>query len=244
MDLPKILVGCPTFDGKEYCLDEFIEGLDSLTYENFDVCLVDTSKKSDYFRKLKKLAEGWNSRKKQKFQVLRQGFSSPEPKQVIVGGRNKLREMVLTNGYDYFLSLEQDVIPPPDFIERLLSRNKDIIAGAYFNFVPELNSLVVLAYFYKNEEDEKAEKTTTLGLHDLFPSRVIEKLRATGVGCILIKKEVLKSIEFRVEANERAFDDWWFCTDAIEKGYSINIDSSMFCKHHYRPWLNENQPKS
>ena len=35
--------------------------------------------------------------------------------------------------YDYFLSLEQDVIPPKDIIEQMLKSEKKIITGVYFN---------------------------------------------------------------------------------------------------------------
>lgn len=239
MQLPKVLVGCPTYDGKEYCLDDYISGLYSLTYGNFDVCIADNSKKSGYFRKLQGIAGEWHGKRNGKFEVIRQGYSSPEPRQRIVEGKNMIREVALDRKYDYFLSLEQDVVAPADFIERLLSRGKDIISGTYFNFVPKLNSLVVLAYCYKSEQDRAEERTSTLGILDLCPGRVIENLRATGVGCILIRREVLEGIKFRFVREKSAFDDWWFCTDAIEKGYSINLDTSMLCKHICRPWLGE-----
>ncbi len=241
---PKILVGCPTYDGKEYCLEEYIEGLYSLSYKNFDICLVDNSKKGGYFRKLKGIAEKWNSEMDGEFNILKQGHNSSEPKKRIVDGRNLIRDLALKKNYDFFLSLEQDVIPPKDFIQRLLERNQKVISGTYFNLVPELNSLVILAYFYRSEEDRLAEKTTTLGIADLAPSRVIENLRATGIGCMLIKNEVLREIEFRFVEGNNAFDDWWFCTDALGKGYSISLDTGMLCKHLYKPWVTEKKIQS
>ena len=45
---PKVLVGCPTYDGKKYCLKEYAEALKKLTYANFDVLIVDNSKESGY----------------------------------------------------------------------------------------------------------------------------------------------------------------------------------------------------
>ena len=50
---PKILVGCPTSDHKEYCLDKYLEGIKALTYPNFDFVLVDNSKEEKYYNKLK-----------------------------------------------------------------------------------------------------------------------------------------------------------------------------------------------
>ena len=37
----------------------------------------------------------------------------PKARDRLVSSRNKIREYALENGYDYFLSLEQDVIPEP-----------------------------------------------------------------------------------------------------------------------------------
>ena len=69
MEKPRVLVGCPTYDGKEYCLKEYIDGLKSLTYDNFEVCIADNSRKSEYFKKIREIAGDWNSERKQKFAV-------------------------------------------------------------------------------------------------------------------------------------------------------------------------------
>ena len=37
MSNPKVLVGCPTFSGKEYCLREYADRVKSLSYDNYDV---------------------------------------------------------------------------------------------------------------------------------------------------------------------------------------------------------------
>lgn len=122
----KVLVGCPTYSGKEYCLKEYIAGINSLLYKNFDVLLVDNSKDESFFKKLVEISENWESKKSQRLFLKRLPFASKEPRNAIVLSRNFLREYVLKNGYDYFLSLEADVIPPVDVIERLLSRGKKL----------------------------------------------------------------------------------------------------------------------
>ena len=236
METKKVLVGCPIYDGKEYCLKEYIEGLKSLTFENFDVCLVDTSKKGDFFKKLLEIASDWEKEKKGKFSVKRIPYISPEPRQRIIEARNMIREIALKENYDYFFSLEADVIAPSDMIERLLLREKEIVSGVYFNLVPQRNSLVILAFEKTGENEHGEVETRTLTLQDIMPSRLIENLYVTGVGCILIKRNVLAKIKFRFDEKFDAFDDWWFCTDAIKEGFSINLDTSMLCKHYYKPW--------
>lgn len=51
----------------------------------------------------------------------------------MVNSRNLLRQKVLDEGYDYFLNLDQDIIPPDDIVERLIKHKKDVVTGIYFN---------------------------------------------------------------------------------------------------------------
>ena len=40
MEGPKVLVGCPTSFHKDYCLKEYVVGLNKLTYKNKDILLI------------------------------------------------------------------------------------------------------------------------------------------------------------------------------------------------------------
>ena len=40
---PKILVACPTFDGKIYCLDRWVDAVRKIDYPNYSMLLVDNS---------------------------------------------------------------------------------------------------------------------------------------------------------------------------------------------------------
>ena len=51
---PRILVGCPTADVKDYCLEKYIKAVKSLTYPNYDVLIVDNSEDNNYLEKIKK----------------------------------------------------------------------------------------------------------------------------------------------------------------------------------------------
>ena len=72
------------------------------------------SKSDSYSDRIKKL--GLAVKRARKFDVARDN---------VIYGRNLLRQMAVKD-YDYFLSLEQDVIPPKDVIERLLKRKKEM----------------------------------------------------------------------------------------------------------------------
>ena len=50
---PKILVGCPTSFHKEYCLNEYAKSVKELSYNNYDILLVDNSSDDNYLDKIK-----------------------------------------------------------------------------------------------------------------------------------------------------------------------------------------------
>ncbi len=53
MKKPKVLVGCPTSNHKEYCLKQYAEAVKKLTYKNYDILLVDNSENDEYLKKIK-----------------------------------------------------------------------------------------------------------------------------------------------------------------------------------------------
>ncbi len=232
MAFPRVLVGCPTSDSKAYCLDEFLKGLKSLSFQNFSVCLVDNSKDESYFGLLKEKAKSFEKFTGKKFEVLRAGSDIEKGRDRIVFCRNILRKKALDEGFDFFFSLEQDVIPPADCIERLLSRSEKIAGCAYLNLMPT-GRIGVVAFRFDSEENRKKALLTPLGLNDVLPSRFFE-VAATGLGALLIHKSVLQKISFRVEDNSTAFDDIFFAKDARENGFKLFLDSGLFCLHLFK----------
>ena len=48
----RVLVGCPTHRCKDYCLEAYAKAVKSLSYNGFDVLLVDNSPTDEYFEKI------------------------------------------------------------------------------------------------------------------------------------------------------------------------------------------------
>ncbi len=238
---PRILVGCPTFEGKKYCLSEFAEGLKNLSYDNFDVLLVDNTKDDNYFNEIKKIG----------LPAVKGEFLEKATDR-IAESRNILKEKVLAGGYDYLFSLEQDVVAPKDAIQKLLSHNKKIITGLYFKYElindkVEMSPLIykaltaeVLKELTQGEhgEDiiEEMKRNETWDSHWRIPMTfeqvekpMLMKIDFCGLGCILIHREVLEKIKFR--ADQRSFDDMHFCEDARNLGYEIWADTEVKCRH-------------
>ncbi len=231
--MKKILVGSPVNKMYDYCIKEYIEALTSLTYENYDLLLVDNSKDNKFFNKIKSM----------KVAVIK-GKYFEEPRDRMIYCRNVLREKAINEKYDFFLNIDQDVIPPKDIIERFLQHKKRVITGIYFN--------------YKNFAPKKLGSREGMRYGKLFPTvwrftnkkEVIRQLReeeltgellqiaSCGSGCLFIHNSVLKKINFHYskkhdipEKNYFVFDDAFFCKDLMELKIPIYADTSMVCKH-------------
>lgn len=218
MKQPKILVGCPTSFHKEYCLDKYVAGVKALTYKNFDILLVDNSKDDVYFKKIKKSG----------LPVVKCPWFDGALDRIIAS-RNVLRQKVLDEGYDYFFSLEQDVVPPPDVLERMIKHDKKMITGVYFahNTLPD-GSMPLIPLVYKLI-DEKTLTMVPIDKQEFENNKLIEVVSA-GLGCLLIHKDILKKVKFRYEG--KVFDDRFFFIDCHHKSFKAFCDTSIKCKHY------------
>lgn len=217
---PKILVGCPTWEGKKYCLKEYVEALRSLTYDNFDVLIVDNSEESSYSKMIDAMG----------FKVIRDKWQA-KARDRLVSSRNKIREYALENGYDYFLSLEQDVIPEPDVIQNLLCHQKKIVSGIVYNNLPVGNKIELMPMAYV-EHPVDPTGLWYLPKQERDKEQLVE-LKACSLSCVLIHKDVLEKIKFRYA---EGFDDMMFSLDSINAGFKIYADTSVVPKHLHGSW--------
>ena len=227
---PKVLVGCPTSDYKSYCLNEYVNSIKNLSYKNYDILLVDNSENDKYFNKIKSLG----------INVIKSKFYE-NARDRIAESRNIIRQYALDNNYDYFFSLEQDVIPPRDIIERLLSHKKDAVCGVYFavNFYKGKNQLMPLVWV---DFDKETKKMFYIDKERLWSNKLIE-VATSGLGCMLIHRRILEKIKFRYDKGDEGFDDMWFCKDLRENGIKLYCDTSLKCKHLIKDWSWKNIKK-
>ncbi len=232
MSPPKVLVGCPTADAYAYCLEEYAARVKELTYPNYDVLIADNSKEDQYEKQLQ--ASG--------LPVIRTPHL-PDVRERVIHARNMIREVLLKNKYDYFLSLEQDVIPPQDVIERLLSHKKPVVSGVYYKEF-------VITYKVKDKPIKTTKQIMPLictllpGMehsdraHLCTPKEVdgdkFFRIRGAGLGCIIIHRSILEHIPFRSDADRGTFDDLCFSNDLYKKSIPMYVDTSVKCKHLIR----------
>ncbi len=223
MQQPKVLIGSPITSLKEYCIQDYIECLKRLTYQNKEILVLDNSPDG---RDLS------NTFKKEGINYIKTPHTG-NVREMLVHDRNYFRQKALKEGFDYWLSLEQDIVCPPNVVERLIANKKQIVSGAYFNFshekddgVPKPDMFVLI-----NPEDKTLGVTRRMFFDELWPSRPI-KVFVTGIGCMLIHRDVLEKLEFHFDPKVSVYDDVWFCKDANQIGITVFLDSRVVCKHN------------
>jgi len=215
---PKILVGCPVSNYHEYCTDEYIDSVNNLTYDNYDVLLVDNSKDNSFYDKIK-----------DRVPVIKTSYLENAYDRVIES-RNILRQKALEGGYDYLLSLEQDVIPPRNVIEKLLSNCKQITTGIYFKPGMYENHREPIALVWVKSKNDQTKAVPVRS--DIINGDNLIKVDLCGLGCVLISHNALEKIKFRYDLKDcPATDDIFFCKDAEKEGFEIYADTSIKCRH-------------
>lgn len=125
---------------------------------------------------------------------------------------------------DYLFFIDSDNAFTPDVLPTLMSYDKDIISGLYFQKKAPYKPVIF------NKESDGHYKIPDL---DITKNELME-VDAVGMGCCLIKREV---IEKMFEKNENWFkhptfgEDISFCECAKENGFKVFVDTNIEVEH-------------
>lgn len=220
----RVLVGSLTSDKKIYCQDDFISLMKSLTYPYKELLIVDNSE----------------DRKNHK-RIIKDGIKSIHVKpnnkkihKVIAESHEEIRKYMLRNNFNYLLHLESDVFPPIDVIQRLLIHDLPIVSAMYMIEFGHHSHLMaqVMETFGKLRETRNLKDGQDLNY-------INGKLKPTfhcGLGCVLIRRDVLENIQFRWEEGATIHPDGHFAFDTDQLGYQKFIDTSILCEHRNTEW--------
>lgn len=224
----KVFIGTPTSDKKNYCLDIWLDRVDSLTYKNKELFIADNSETRDNVKMFAKRGINCEHIRPKNKPVVQYVWESQE----------FLRRYFLKTKATWYLNLESDVIPPTFIIEQLLSHQKAIVAAPYFIGYGENSGLGVIL--------REGIGGDIISTHKLEPPEDINfldgKLKPVyhaGIGCILIHRSVMEKIPFRYEKGIFHYPDTYFAMDCNAKGYSIFLDTSILCEHHNSYYLDK-----
>lgn len=132
--------------------------------------------------------------------------------------------------YDYLFNVDSDIVLPKDTLTKMLQANKDIISGLYIQRVPDTHTLEIYMTTPNGGLDN-------VPLEEIEHQRIIE-IGACGFGCVLIKGDVLRKMEYphfhyqsSLNFQDTVSEDVYFCMKAKECGFSIWADTTIRCEH-------------
>lgn len=256
--IPKVLIGAPTSARHSHLLDDWIKSLDSFTYPDIDVLLVDTTEKSDYFPKLKKQKVHGKQ-----INVIRKpwDYKKTHILQHLAHSREEIRQYAIKNNYDFLFFLDTDIFLPENSIQKLLSRNKDCV-GFYVHIYNKINhrpcifksggfemgkSLDLFTFeeidaykdfvkkFKENKLSDQEKNLVDFIIKDKFKPDLLP-VYAVGIGCLMIKREVFEKIPFRTHPTFIWGEDMWFFNEANDKKVEFWCDTSVRGEHKNTNW--------
>lgn len=134
--------------------------------------------------------------------------------------RNIIARDALQKNADYMFWLDSDMVVEGDAILRLMEHDKDIVSGLYFK-KRDLDPVMYVRRGDLYASPREWEKT-------------IFRVDAVGMGCVLIKSDVFRSIEppwFVYDVRKNKGEYIYFCEKAREAGYDIWVDPSVLPTH-------------
>jgi FkbM family methyltransferase len=143
--------------------------------------------------------------------------------------RNLIADWVV-KGFDYLFSVDSDIAFPPDTLARLISHNKDMVSGLYIQRKPGEHILEVY-------EHNGRGGVVNIPYGKIAGMGLVE-IASCGFGCVLVKGEVLRAIDYPHFVYHSAIDhvntiseDVDFCRKALNKGFKIWADTNIKCQH-------------
>lgn len=235
MELPRVLVGTPIYQDKDYCREAFVENIKRIDYpkDKMHWCLVDNSQKPAYSNKLKRLYPGHVHR-------VPRGDNTRD---ALRNAMNFLRLKMLDEGYDYLLIVESDLFPPKDVIPRLMRHGYPVVGLPYEIGFGERRRLCVFTIDQK--DIGLGTRQLTKRESEEFMNGGLHAVHGMGVGCVLIKRDIVERYPFWYSAADddrmrglpiRKHPDVYFYLDLHNDGVKVYCDSSVLVHHENSDW--------
>lgn len=139
--------------------------------------------------------------------------------------RNTLHDLFLENSEcEHLVMLDSDVLPPPDFLARLMAHNLPMVGGWYRKKADPYPPCV---YDY--------EKTEVDGVHwwkgREQPGTGLERVDAAGAGCWLMRRDVAEALGKSPYSMQEGGEDMVLCKKLMDLGIPTFIDWTVACAH-------------
>ena len=225
MAIPKVLIGTPTFDGKNYCLPEFISNVCAFTYprKRCKFVIFDNSASNE---NALLIANKFNIQTKY---LNLNGYSVFEK---LAETHNAIRQYAIDHHFDYLLHLESDVFPPADIIQELIWTKKPIVSATYFIGHGAQRHPIIRPIDHGEILHHRYAMGKTMGnFHHHFTDGKVKPVLTAGIGCILIRRDVLLNFPFRYEQGKDKAPDSFFTNDLYHADVINWVHTGKVCFH-------------
>jgi hypothetical protein len=229
---PKVLVFTPIYDKKDYCFDRFLENCQKFTYKNYEHIIIDnTSDGGTYFNRLLEKCTPLGI----KVYHTERGNSSRE---ALARAQNFARKIFLDGDYDYLMSLESDIFPKPNIIDRFVLHNLDIVTAVYLIGDRSTEQVVPCITIDKKDPVLKTGGTRLLRREERieYLNKGLKQVAAGGMGCCMMHRNVLEKIAFTYIPGLSAHSDVFFFATARRYHIPVLVDTDVYCEHENSNW--------
>ena len=149
-------------------------------------------------------------------------------------------------GHDYLFCVDSDIVLPDDALLKMIGWDTDIISGVYIQRIPGKHTLEI----YHSDEHGNIVNTPWENIKHLTGAH---EIAGCGFGCVLIKGDVLRTMEYPHFLYTSALDhantlseDVYFCRKARTYGFKVWCDTTILCDHvgSFAFKVDEEKPKS
>lgn len=233
MYLPKILIATPTYEGKNYCLEQFISNVKGFSYPKFNTEFVifDNSPSPENAKLINK---------KYKVKCFWKDYKGCTIFEKLALTHEAIRIYAINNQFDYLFHLESDVFPQSDCIEQLLWTRKSVVGIPYMLYNGGQRRLVTQGWsnLSSGDGEDFVVGQNLSFVHHFFMNGRVQRVTTNGIGCTLMKVNAIRNIPFRHVANNDAAPDTWFTKDLIYNKIPYYVHTGLRAYHwNTEDWL-------
>jgi len=239
---PSVLIGTVTYSGKDYVWDEHNHAIQQIKYPNTSRLVVDNTRGTSYTQKLRR--RGVNA------VSVPRGEHSYE---AIANGYTKLFNYASEHDFDYLLTVESDLLPERDVIDRLLLHDKKIVGSWYFlgmkNQYARMQPCIMVdvdkgsfvgSKLLGCRHTDEGKQLDMRVIRDWMNSGVRE-CHGAGFGCTLIKDDIFNEFD-KIQyvpgdtPDGKSHADSWFYFQLRNNGIPVHVDTDRIVEHRPSSW--------
>lgn len=142
------------------------------------------------------------------------------------------REMFLRGDYDALLTIEDDMIPPPDTLKRLAALDVDLAFGTYmFRHGVKVANVLRRYYPWPQLARNPGESISLAGLWEESQQKGVIECSGSGFGCTLIKRHVIADNPFEAHEEDDCYFDWPWTAGCYRENYMMKADCLLHVGH-------------